>query len=81
IEIPNVFAKIMGVSKDNKEYWNRLHTLADYQETEMVRSFPFTEEIKSNYQFHYSHALDQEGNIDPDKLMASNVWQYKQLPA
>ncbi|CAN2253675.1 YceG family protein [Bacillus vallismortis] len=81
IEIPNVFAKIMGVSKDNKEYWNRLHTLADYQETEMIRSFPFTEDIKSNYQFHYSHALDHEGNIDPDKLMASNVWQYKQLPA
>ncbi|MCY8960279.1 YceG family protein [Bacillus atrophaeus] len=81
IDIPNVFAKIMGVSKDNKEYWNRLHTMAEYQETEMVRSFPFTEEIKSNYQFHYSHALNQEGIIDPDKLMESNVWQYKQLPS
>lgn len=49
IEILNVFVKIMGVLKDNKEYWNRFYILVDYQEIEMVRSFLFIEEIKLNY--------------------------------
>ena len=57
------FAKVMGVSKDTKEYWNRLHTAADYQETHMIRSFPFTEELKANYQYHYSQVLNEKERL------------------
>ncbi|MEE4535403.1 YceG family protein [Bacillus velezensis] len=81
VAVPNLFAKVMGVSKDTKEYWNRLHTAADYQETHMIRSFPFTEELKANYQYHYSQVLNEEGAIDADRLKRSNIWQYKHLPS
>lgn len=81
VMIPNLFAKVMGVSKDTKEYWSRLHTVADYQETHMIRRFPFTEELRSNYQYHYSQVLNEEGVIDADKLKKSNIWQYKHLPS
>ncbi|MBT2574630.1 YceG family protein [Bacillus sp. ISL-51] len=81
VVIPNLFAKVMGVSKDTKEYWSRLHTVADYQETHMIRRFPFTEEVKSNYQYHYSQVLNEDGAIDADRLKKSNIWQYKHLPS
>ncbi|XBP67280.1 YceG family protein [Bacillus velezensis] len=81
VAVPNLFAKVMGVSKDTKEYWNRLHTAADYQETHMIRSFPFTEELKANYQYHYSQVLNEKGEVDADRLKRSNIWQYKHLPS
>ncbi|ALC83664.1 MULTISPECIES: YceG family protein [Bacillus] len=80
VEIPNLFAKVNGISANKKEYWDRLHTLVDYEESHVVRKFPFTNEVTANYQFHYSHCLTKEGDIDPEKLVMSNVWQYKHLP-
>ncbi len=47
----------------------------------MIRSFPFTEELKANYQYHYSQVLNEEGAIDADRLKRSNIWQYKHLPS
>ncbi|MCY7751905.1 YceG family protein [Bacillus haynesii] len=80
VNIPNLFAMVMGVSSNEKEYWDRLQTLTEYKESHTIRRFPFTKEETSNYQFHYSHALDQAGMIDPDRLMESNIWRYKHLP-
>ncbi|MGN9863569.1 YceG family protein [Bacillus swezeyi] len=80
VDIPNLFAMVMGVSSNEKEYWDRLQTLTEYKESYTIRHFPFTREEKSNYQFHYGHALDQTGEIDPGRLMESNVWRYKHLP-
>lgn len=80
VEIPNLFAKIMGVSENKREYWDRLQTLSEYKETIMIRHFPFTEEITTNYQFHYQHALNENGELDPDKMIKSNWWQFSHLP-
>ncbi|NPC91454.1 hypothetical protein HOO54_04135 [Bacillus sp. WMMC1349] len=80
VEIPNLFAMVMGISSNEKEYWDRLQTLTEYKETYTIRQFPFTKEVKSNYQFHYSHALDQTGEVNPSRLMESNIWCYKHLP-
>ncbi|MGE6631945.1 YceG family protein [Bacillus sp. NPDC077027] len=79
VQIPNIFAKMMGVSRDKREYWDRLHTLTEWKESKTVRHFPFTQEVTSNYQFHYSHALSPEGEIDPELLIKSNVWQFSHL--
>lgn len=80
VEIPNVFAMIMGKSANEKEYWDRLQTLTEYKESHTIRRFPFTEEVNANYQFHYSDALDQTGQINPGRLMESHIWRYKHLP-
>ncbi|MFS0655396.1 YceG family protein [Bacillus sp. 179-C3.3 HS] len=79
IQIPNLFAKMMGVTRDKREYWDRIHTLMEGKETKTIRHFPFTKEVSSNYQFHYQHALSPSGEIDPDLLMKSNVWQFSHL--
>ena len=63
VNIPNLFAMVMGVSSNEKEYWDRLQTLTEYKESHTIRRFPFTKEESSNYQFHYSHALDQTGTV------------------
>ncbi|MFN2746534.1 YceG family protein [Bacillus sp. z60-18] len=80
VEIPHLFAMVMGVSANEKEYWDRLQTLTEYKESHTIRRFPFTEEEKANYQFHYSDTLDQTGGIDPGRLMESHIWRYKHLP-
>ncbi|WP_102348975.1 YceG family protein [Bacillus sp. Marseille-P3661] len=81
VEIPTIFAKVMGVSKNKKEYWDRLQTLSDYKNTVLIRKFPFTEEINVNQQFHYQHSLNSNGRLDPEKMQRSNWWQYKHLPS
>ncbi|WP_411788704.1 YceG family protein [Halobacillus rhizosphaerae] len=81
VEIPNIFAKIMGVSTNSKEYWDRLQSLTEMKETELIKKFPFTDEIHANYTFHLRDATNREGKIDPGKLMETNVWQYQHLPS
>lgn len=80
VEIPTLFAKVMGISSNKKEYWDRLQTLKDYKNTELILNFPFTEEITVNYQFHYQHSLNKDGKLDPNKIIQGNWWQYKHLP-
>ena len=33
VNIPNLFAMVMGVSSNEKEYWDRLQTLTEYKES------------------------------------------------
>lgn len=81
VEIPNLFAKVMGVSENRREYWDRIQKLAEFKESETIRNFPFKEEISANYKYHYQDALNQQKDcIDPEKLIGLNIWQYKFLP-
>lgn len=80
VQIPTIFAKIMGVSENKKEYWSRLHSLIEHKNTTLIRHFPFTAEVKANNRFHYQHALGGDGCLEPEKMMAGNWWQYKHLP-
>ncbi|WP_347552548.1 YceG family protein [Pseudalkalibacillus hwajinpoensis] len=80
VHIPALFAKIMGISENRKEYWNRLQDLSELKSTVMIRQFPFTKETKANQKFHYQHSLNREGYLDPELMMQGNWWQYKHLP-
>ncbi len=80
VEIPTIFAKIMGVSANKKEYWDRLRTLSNYKNTELIQQFPFTDEVNANNQFHYQHALNRDGKLDPEKMIKANWWHYNFLP-
>ncbi|MEK5103221.1 YceG family protein [Cytobacillus sp. FSL M8-0252] len=80
VKIPHVFAKIQGVSRDRKEYWERLHTLEENDHSYLIRSFPFSKGVSSDYRYHYRNALDQDGLVDPDKVMNAHFWTYKHLP-
>ncbi|MGG1688206.1 YceG family protein [Pseudalkalibacillus sp. NRS-1564] len=80
VHIPSLFAKIMGVSENKKEYWNRLQDISEAKSTTMIRQFPFTQETRANQKFHYQHTMNREGMLDPELMMQGNWWQYKHLP-
>ncbi|RLQ95528.1 YceG family protein [Falsibacillus albus] len=80
VRIPVLFAKVQGVSKNRKQYWDRVQDLTDRENALTVRRFPFTKEINSNLLFHYKNALDSQGVLQPEQIIQSNWWKYKELP-
>jgi hypothetical protein len=79
VQIPCLFAKASGITADKKEYWGRIHELAEGDLAVVFTSFPFTPLIKGNQLYHYQNALT-EGKLDPEKMVRGNWWRYKQLP-
>ncbi|TDW02576.1 YceG family protein [Pseudobacillus badius] len=79
VKVPNLFAKISGVSKNRKDYWEKMHKLTSGPNAVTITSFPYRKESKANNQFHYRHALGKDGQLDPSKMLESNWWQYGQL--
>lgn len=80
VYIPSIFAKVVGVTENRNEYWSRVQQLLEEENAHLVKQFPFTEEIKGNYLYHYRHSLDGRGQLDASKMMGGNFWQYKHLP-
>ena len=81
VHIPSVFAKIFGVSKNRKEYWDRIHGIVNKEETLLINNFPFTRAIVSDYRYHYRGALGRDGILETEKMMTAHYWSYNQLPA
>ncbi|MFS0780480.1 YceG family protein [Bacillus sp. 1P06AnD] len=79
VYIPNIFSKIQGISKNQKEYWDRINDLQNLPLSLLVQQFPFSPMNKSNYHFHYTHSLDK-GELSVDKMMKGNWWRYGHLP-
>ncbi|MCA1037032.1 YceG family protein [Bacillus infantis] len=80
VKIPSIFSKINGVSKSRKEYWDRLHALAENDCSFLIRQFPFSNPLTSDFRFHYRNALGKDGKLDPDIVMGSHYWKYGHLP-
>lgn len=80
VRIPALFSKINGVSRNRREYWDRLHTLMNLENVILIRSFPFSSGANSDFRFHYRNALDQDGLLDPEKIAGTHYWKYKHLP-
>lgn len=80
VKIPSVFSKIQGVSKNRKEYWERLHDLTELENCLFIQRLPFTLPFTSDYRFHYRNALDQDGLLSPEKMMHAHYWPYSFLP-
>lgn len=81
VKIPSLFAKIQGVSKNKKEYWDRLYKLAEMESSLLIQRFPFTIESANDFRFHYRNALGKDGLLLPEKMMQAHYWGYSRLPA
>lgn len=79
VKIPALFAKVSGVSKNRKEYWENMQRLRTQKSTLTIKQFPYMKEKKVNNQFHYQHALGERNRLDPEKMVKSNWWQYGHL--
>jgi hypothetical protein len=79
VHIPTIFAKVSGISKNKSDYWNKLHQITEHDYSLLIKSFPFTKEVRaSGYLYHYQQSLTA-GELDPEKIMKGNWWKYKQL--
>jgi len=80
VKIPAIFAKIQGVSKNRKEYWERLQKISEFEHSLLIQRFPFTNNINNDFRFHYRNALGQDGLLDPQKMISAHYWKYQHLP-
>ncbi|MEH7075467.1 YceG family protein [Neobacillus drentensis] len=79
VKIPSIFAKVSGVSKNRKEYWDRLQALSELEHSLLIRRLPFTMSSTSDFRFHYRNAIGKDGLINPEIMMKSHYWPYSFL--
>jgi hypothetical protein len=80
VKIPSLFSKIQGVSKNRKEYWDRLRVISDFDHSLLIRQLPFTWSSSNDFRFHYRNALGKDGLLIPETMMQAHYWPYKFLP-
>jgi hypothetical protein len=80
VKIPSLFAKIQGVSKNRKEYWERIQNLTEFEHSMLIRQLPFTWSSSNDFRFHYRNALGRDGLLNPEVMMQSHYWPYSFLP-
>ena len=80
VKIPVIFAKIYGVSKNRKEYWERIHKITEGENTLLIKTFPFTNNLNSDFRYHYRNALGKEGILVPEKMIKGHYWKYNHMP-
>lgn len=80
VKIPAIFSKIQGVSRNRKEYWDRLHSLTQMENTLFIRHFPFTKTINNDFRFHYRNALGKDGLLNTEAMLTANYWMHAHLP-
>jgi len=79
VYIPSIFAKVLGISLNQKEYWSRIQEITDFDLLSLYTRFPIAKEVKGNPLYHYQNALT-DGKLDPMKMLKANWWRYKQMP-
>ncbi|MEH7254720.1 YceG family protein [Neobacillus niacini] len=80
VKIPSLFAKVQGVSKNRKEYWDRIQNLTEFEHSLLIRQLPFTWSSSNDFRFHYRNALGRDGLLNPDVMMQAHYWPYSFLP-
>lgn len=81
VKIPALFAKIQGVSKNRKEYWDRIQNLTEFEHSLLIRQLPFTWSSSNDFRFHYRNALGRDGLLNPEAMMQAHYWPYSFLSA
>lgn len=81
VKIPSLFSKIQGVSKNRKEYWERLRALSQFEHSLLIRQLPFTWSSSNDFRFHYQNALGKDGLLAPERMMQAHYWPYSFLPS
>ncbi|SHI39187.1 YceG family protein [Desulfosporosinus lacus] len=82
VYVPNLFAKINGVSEELTAYWQDLKELSTAPNTRLMENVPFT---KINYTkpelYHSNYLLDEQGLLDELKAVKSSHYKFGYLKA
>lgn len=82
VNIPNIFAKITGVSEDDRDYWNKIRSLLTNKHTLLFNDSPVTNLLNKSIS-HYFDLLTEvspNGVFNHQMLLESSKWPYSSLP-
>lgn len=80
VKIPCIFAKVQGVSKKRHEYWERMYSICEMEQSLLITHFPIMRGVNYDIRFHYKSTVGADGLLSVEKMMASHYWKYYHLP-
>ena len=80
VYVPNLFAKINGVTEDLNSYWLDLKTLLSASNTRLLENVPFTEISYTKQELYQTdYLLNEQGLFDECKVMNSRHYKFGYL--
>ncbi|TGE31640.1 YceG family protein [Desulfosporosinus sp. Sb-LF] len=80
VYIPNLFAKINGVSENLEAYWQDLKTLSSAPNTRLIEDVPFTKISYTKQELYQAdYLLDEQGFFDEAKVRKSRYYRFGYL--
>lgn len=80
VVLPVLFAKVQGISRERKKYWEQLHLLTECENSMFIRELPFTQPVNNDFRFYYRQLLGPKGELSIDKMLDAPFWKYRHLP-
>ncbi|SHK18630.1 Putative component of 'biosynthetic module' [Hathewaya proteolytica DSM 3090] len=79
VYIPNVFAKIRGVTEDIEEYFQYIKNIKKYEKNTFINKLPMVNFVTLEYQ-KFNEVYPTRGNyFDVDRMINSSWWPYSEL--
>lgn len=80
VYVPNIFAKVNGVSEDLNSYWLDLKLLTSTSNTKLLEDVPFTKIIYTKQELYQSgYLLNEQGLFDEMKVVKSPFYRFGYL--
>ena len=80
VYVPNLFAKINGVSEDLASYWLDLKTFSSAPNTRLIENVPFAKITYSKQELYQTdYLLNEQGLFDETKVMKSQHYKFGYL--
>ncbi|WP_291299562.1 YceG family protein [Desulfosporosinus sp. BICA1-9] len=80
VYVPNIFAKINGVSEDINDYWQGLKALAEAPNTKIIQDVPFTKISYTKQELYQAnYLLNKDGFLDVSKVLKDRHYKLSYL--
>lgn len=82
VYVPNLFAKINGVSEDQKSYWQDIKELSSASNTKLIEAVPFTKITYTKQDLYQtSYLLNKQGLLEEFEVAKSRHYKFGHLKA
>lgn len=80
VYIPNLFAKVSGVSSDIKEYWKEFSHFKNEENLFFIPDIPYLKDTYSKYDLYsLEYCFNNEKLIDKEKLFEHRLYKFSYL--
>lgn len=82
VNIPNIFAKITGISEDDRDYWNKIRSLLSNKHTLLFNDSAVTNVLNKSISYYFDLLKEVSPNelFNHQLLLESPKWPYSSLP-